>query len=91
MTVMALDRHAQKLQGVLSDYLWVSVLIRRMDYSPEEIRGHNRATRFVEVRQAIARTLRNEGWSLLRIAKAMHRDHSSIIWLLRGGRHKKCA
>lgn len=50
---------------------------------PDTVRGHCRQEHLVDQRMGVAVHLRSLGWSLPRIAGAMHRDHGSVANLLR--------
>lgn len=64
---------------------------RRAKYygcSADLIRGPFRTRLLVDIRMAIARELRASGLSLPEIGKAMNRNHTTVLSLLRGGKRK---
>lgn len=70
----------------------ISILVRacrEFGVSRDDIRGTDRRRSFVCIRREIARRCRAAGYSLPEIARALgRRDHTSVLWLLRGGRTK---
>lgn len=58
-------------------------------YSGDVIRGPMRHREYVQVRAKISSELRDLGYSLPSIGRALGgRHHATILYLLRGGRHK---
>jgi len=55
-------------------------------YSGNAIRGRMRHREYVQVRARIAEELRDLGYSLPAIGRALGRDHSTVMNLLKGGR-----
>lgn len=53
------------------------------------IRRPDRRRVMVRLRTAIATELRGRGFTLPEIGEAMNRHHTSILSLLRGGKHKR--
>jgi chromosomal replication initiation ATPase DnaA len=57
------------------------------DVTPAEITGPRRFPHLVEARREAMTRVRNElGYSYPHIGRIFNRDHSSVIWSLRGGR-----
>ena len=56
-----------------------------------DLRCDRRDRWLVHIRRTIARELRAEPWNLSypEIGRALNRDHSTVIYLVRGGRKKK--
>ena len=70
----------------LADRMWVNVVARNRGYDPDVIRGPSRNQEDVEARRNIAVVLDKDGWGLSRIARALKKHHTSVLWMLRGGR-----
>lgn len=51
--------------------------------APDQIKSCFRSRKLMDARMVISHRLRQRGWSYPRIGQAMHRDHSSIIHLVR--------
>jgi hypothetical protein len=54
-----------------------------------DVIGPRKYDHLVEVRLKVARRLREHGWSTPRIGKLLRRDHSTIVSMLNGGKHRK--
>jgi chromosomal replication initiation ATPase DnaA len=52
----------------------------------EQIRGNCRVRSLAITRRFFARTMRAAGYSLPEIGEEMNKHHTSILWMLRGGR-----
>lgn len=61
---------------------------RLLGYDPEEVRGPSKARAAVERRRAVCFLLRPR-YSLPEIGRAVNRDHATVLYLLRGGRHRQ--
>jgi chromosomal replication initiation ATPase DnaA len=75
----------------VSDYEFVTKRATELGSDPQEVRGPRRFPRLVRCRRQIAQELRAEPWrmSLSEIGHALGgRDHTTILSLLRGGKHK---
>lgn len=59
-----------------------------MGYDIYVIRGPSKASEYVNVRRQIAAQLQDEGCSYPTIGRALNRDHSTIVSLLKGGKGK---
>lgn len=57
--------------------------LNKHDASIEEVRGARRHKPLVDIRQKIAIELREKGYSYPAIGDIMHRDHTSIIHLVK--------
>lgn len=53
-----------------------------------DICGSDRRRSMVNIRRSAAALMRAWGFSLPEIGRALNRHHTSILWLLRGGRRK---
>lgn len=53
------------------------------------ITGKGRSAAELGARLAVARRLRAAGWSTAAIGWALHRDHSSIVTMLNGGKRQQ--
>lgn len=55
-------------------------MLQGTPWTPTDIRGHRRDKQLVKMRHAIwARVQAALGWSLSRLGKFFHRDHTSIL------------
>jgi len=61
----------------------ISAMAEARGYSLDELKSHKRNTRIVRARDEIALYLRQQGWSLAQIGKAVNRDHTSVLDMLR--------
>jgi chromosomal replication initiation ATPase DnaA len=59
---------------------------KRYGVAPVDVKGPRRFRNLVRARQLVAARLEALGWSLSQIGAELHRDHSTVFWLLRGGR-----
>jgi chromosomal replication initiator protein len=78
---------------ITEDAIWGYVQARcnEMQLGPQAVKGPGRKRELVRARAILATELRRAPWelSLPAIGRALGgRDHSSIFWALRGGRHK---
>jgi len=62
------------------------VLAQQEGFTAKELQAPDRSSDIVDVRRRIAGIMADEGYQLLAIAKAMHRDHSTIAYLLKDRR-----
>jgi chromosomal replication initiation ATPase DnaA len=70
---------------------YVAFRARELFSSPAAVTGRRLFQRLVKIRRTIATELRGEPFklSLPEIGRALGgRHHSTVLWLLRGGRHK---
>lgn len=56
---------------------------RHLGFSLEILRGRSRARQHVDARMAVSLEARDAGYSLSEIGRALHRDHTTILALLR--------
>lgn len=56
-----------------------------LDVNQADVLGPRRYKRLVDARAIIAAALRERGWALTDIGRAMNRDHTTIISLLKRG------
>lgn len=61
---------------------------RELGITPWRLWLQNRSMSIVRGRRMVAKKLRNAGYSLPEIGRAMRRHHTTVLWLLRGGRTK---
>lgn len=66
----------------MSAWETVDKLSLSVGFSPRLIRGQCRERRFVAARRKIAMKLQEAGYNSTEIAKAMSRDHTSVLYLL---------
>jgi chromosomal replication initiation ATPase DnaA len=60
---------------------------KRYGFEPVDVKGPRRFRALVRARQLVAVRLEALGWSLSQIGAVLgRRDHSTVFWLLRGGR-----
>ena len=69
----------------------IETVCREFRLDPKDVLGPCRRAYLVSARTAIARQLRGHGLSLPAIGRLLHRHHTTVLWLLRGGRHGKAA
>jgi chromosomal replication initiator protein len=70
---------------------YVQARCHEMQLGPQAVKGPCRSRELVRARAILATELRRAPWelSLPAIGRALGgRDHTSILWALRGGRHK---
>lgn len=66
----------------MSAWATVDALCKANGVKPWIIRGQCREQKFVRIRRRIALHLQGAGYNSTEIAKAMSRDHTSVLYLL---------
>jgi chromosomal replication initiation ATPase DnaA len=61
----------------------IEALAQMFGLTRAAIIAHDRRASVVRVRNAVARILRLEGWSLSRIGRALHRDRTTVRHMVR--------
>lgn len=57
--------------------------------SADMVRGPFKSRLLMDIRICIARELRAMRFSLPEIGRAMNRDHTSVLWMIRGGKRRR--
>lgn len=72
-------------RGLLAD---AQAICKPLHLRVDELRAKSTAKAYVEARRAMARLLKERGWSLNMIGALLQRDHASVATMINGGRGK---
>jgi len=90
MTAVAALEEFRERVSTTNDYLTVNRIAKEHGYDPMALRSTRRFLEYVVGRRVVAKALLALDWSYPRIGRALGgRDHSTIWWLLHGGRGTK--
>jgi chromosomal replication initiation ATPase DnaA len=73
----------------MSTLLILVTTCRELGVAVGDVRGPVRKARLAIARREVARRCSAAGYSLPAIGRILCRHHSSVLWMLRGGRHGK--
>lgn len=67
----------------------LSILVttcREMGADPSAVRGRDRRRSLMKVRREVAKRCKAAGHSLVAIGRVLRRHHTSVLWMVRGGK-----
>ena len=91
MTPKLLQNSAAGLTNALEPLLSLQRIAKAHGLTSRDIRGRDRHRRLVTARRAVAVALRAQGLTYAEVGEVMHRDHASVMNLVRSKYHREGA
>ena len=91
MTPKLLQNSAAGLTSAIEPLLSLQRIAKAHGLTSRDIRGRDRHRRLVTARRAVAVALRGIGLTYAEVGEVMHRDHASVMNLVRSKYHREGA
>ena len=91
MTPKLLQNSAAGLTNALDPLLSLQRIAKAHGLRVQDIRGRDRHRKLVTARRAVAVALRAQGLTYAEVGEVMHRDHASVMNLVRSKYHREGA
>ena len=91
MTPKLLQNSAAGLTNALDPLLSLQRIAKAHGLTSRDIRGRDRHRKLVTARRALAVALRGIGLTYAEVGEVMHRDHASVMNLVRSKYHREGA